>query len=423
MMQSLLEALLSDLWGALFIATAILVLLVVSELLYRILGLPTEYTRKFSHIGSGFIVLSFPWLLESGWTVTLLALLFLGILVGGRKTGLLKSIHSVKRRTGGAFYYPVAVLGIWFLSRGEPLQFTVPIAIMAIADTGAALVGSSRGEIRYEVLDGYRTFEGTVTFFGLAFVIVLVALAIAARPGWPDMLLVALVVALLTSAVEGVSVRGSDNLLIPYAAWLVLQGTAQAGGSGISGWIVGMLLALGVVLTTMKLVGMTPSGALLTFVIGTLTYALGGLQWLFPLLTLYVAYIFFVSFASRGRETDIDRVFPSTAGSLLLVLLLAHFEDQDLFLPYLVTLSANAAMAMAMAVRGPWLVPAVLGGAVLPAVAAFWAGFPMSFLVVLLGGLGGLGFFLLLARTRLVGRRLVASSAAALLVWFVAIRV
>ncbi len=419
MLQSILEALLTDLRGALVVGVGIFALLVGNEVLFRAFHLPNEITRKLSHIGSGFIVLSFPWLLSSAWSVALLTLSFLAILGGGKKSGMLQSIHGVSRRTGGAYFYPVAVLGIWLLSGGDKALFAIPIAIMAIADTGAALVGKARGETVFQVLDGQRSFEGTGTFFGLAFAIVLGGLALAGRPGWPDLLLVSLVAALLTSAVEAVSVRGSDNILIPYAAWLVLERTLRLGLDELSAWLLGMLVSVLVVLAAYKAARLNPAAALLTFVLGTLAFALGGWAWLLPLLVLYGLYALG---RPSGLETDLTDVFAASVGSMLVVLLFAHTDDPALFLPFLVTVSANAAVACWMALRTrPWLrVITPVVGATLPPALPLLMGREVPVLALAAGGLAGLLLFLALARTRLVGRRLVVSLVVAAIAWLLA---
>ena len=136
----MLEELQSDALSAAFISTAILVLFTTGELLHRRRGVRVELTRKLSHVGAGAIVLTFPWVLSSPWTVAMLCVAFGGLLAFGKITGLLSSVHSVERRTGGAYYYPLAVIGTFWLSAGDPLLFCIPIAVMALADTAAALL-------------------------------------------------------------------------------------------------------------------------------------------------------------------------------------------------------------------------------------------------------------------------------------------
>ncbi len=159
---------LADAPAAAGISAAILLLFGAAEVIGRTTDVPTEYTRKLTHVGAGVVVISFPWLITSPWTVGILAIAFLGILVIGRATGQLSSVHGVERKTSGAYYYPFAVLGTFWLAKGDPLLYCVPIAVMALADTVAALVGKRRGAIHYKVFDNSRTLEGSLCFFGMA---------------------------------------------------------------------------------------------------------------------------------------------------------------------------------------------------------------------------------------------------------------
>ncbi len=121
-----------------------------------------------------------------------------------------------------------------------------------------------------------------------------------------------------------------------------------------------------------------------------------------------------------GVETDLTDVFPSSVGSMLVVLLFAHTDDPALFLPFLVTVSANAAIALYLAVR-PWrwlLLPASIVGAVVPTAVPLLLGREVPVAALTAGGLAGLVLFLALSKTRLVGRRLVASLVIALVAWF-----
>ena len=411
------QELLADAPGSLLISTAILLLFVAAELWRRLRGAPVEHTRKLTHLGSGAIVMGFPWLIESAWSAALLALSFGLLLVVGKVTGLLASIHSVERRTQGAYLYPLAVLGTFLLADGDPLLFCVPLAVMAVADTGAALVGKHAGGLRYRVLDGERSLEGSLTFFGLAFAIVVLGLALAGRPGWPASLLVTLVVAILTTSVEAASIRGSDNVLIPYAAWLALDRTLDLGLAGLEPWLLGMLLSGSALALSWRQADLTVAGAITVFLVGSLSYAEGGLAWALP---FYGVYGLFLLAKVPRNETDLDDVFATAAGSLALLLAYVHLQWEELYLPFLVTISANGGILMGFLVRQwsrrrPGLrwawVPAVLVGVVLPlgpAALLGHAGWHQGVLAVV-GGRVGTGIFVLIERARFPGRRLVSS--------------
>ncbi len=417
-MSALADALLADWRGALFISVSILVLFGTAEAIKRLRNTPTEWTRKLTHVGGGVITFAVPWLLSSWITVAVLSLAFAGILIGGKLTGLLSSVHDVERKTSGAYYYPFAVLGLYLLADGDKLLYCVPLAVMAVADTGAALVGKHRGQVRYRVLDGDRSLEGSFTFFGLAFVLVLVGLAIAGRPGWPAMLLVTLVVATLTTAVEAVSVRGSDNLLIPYVAWLAMERTLSLGLEGLGPWIEGMLVTLVLLLVTARRADMTVAGSVTLFLIGSLAWALGGHTWWLPPTAVYL--LFLVARLPRV-DTDLDDVFATGSGPLAMLLAFAHLGDEALYGPFLVTTSTTAAILMGFIARSRrWpLIPAALVGTVVPSLPALLLGHEVPVLLGVAGGLGGLLIFLAIQQAPFPGRRLVASLATGLTAWLV----
>ncbi len=411
-----LEALKADLPGALFISTAILALFGTAEALKRLRQTPTEWTRKLTHMGSGVIVFGVPWMIRSPWTVAALSLAFAGILIGGRVTGWLSSVHDVERQTSGAYYYPFAVLGLFLLADGDKLLYCVPLAVMAVADTGAALVGKHRGQVRYKVLDGDRSLEGSFTFFGLAFALVLVGLAIAGRPGWPAMLLVTLVVASLTTSVEAVSVRGSDNLLIPYVAWLALDRTLSLGLEGLAPWIEGMLVTLVLLLITARRADFTVAGSVTVFLIGSLSWALGGSAWWLPPAAVYLLFLL----ARMPRvDTDLDDVFATGSGPLAMTLALAHTADPQLYAPFLVTNAVAGAILMSLIARSRrWpLAPAVVLGTLVPTLPDLVLGQGPPIAVTMVGGLVGLLIFAAIERAPFAGRRLVASLATGLGAW------
>jgi phytol kinase len=411
------QELVTDLVGSLVIASSILVLFVVAEVWKRLTDVPTEHTRKLTHLGSGVIVMSFPWLVSSVWSVVLLAASFGGLLVLGKLTGLLSSIHDVERKTQGAYLYPLAVLGTFVLSDGDPLLFCVPLAVMAVADTGAALVGKHAGGLRYRVLDGERSLEGSLTFFGLAFAIVVVGLALAGRPGWPASLLVTLVVAILTTSVEAASIRGSDNLLIPYAAWLALDRTLDLGLAGLEPWLLGMLLSGSALALSWRQADLTVAGAITVFLVGSLSYAEGSWAWALP---FYGVYGLFLLAKVPRSEADLDDVFATAAGSLVLLLAYVHLQWEQLYLPFLVTISANGGILMGFLVRQwsrrreglrwAWA-PAVTLGVGVPLIPAALLGHVDARLGLLsvLGGLIGTGVFVAIERLPISGRRLLSS--------------
>jgi dolichol kinase len=419
--DALLDAFRRDAVGMLGIASVILVMFAVGELLRRRWGVEAEHTRKFAHLGGGVVVMSLPWVLSSHWSVAALCVAFFGVLAFGRVTGVLGSVHGVERPTSGAYLYPLAVYGCYRLSelgptagRADPLLFCGPMAVMAVADAGAALVGRRIGETRYRVMDGIRSVEGSFTFFALAFGMLLVALALDGRSGWPGVLLVALVGAVVTTCVEAISVRGVDNLFIPYAGSLVLERTLRLGLAEMGAWIEGMLAAFTVVTFGAWSVGLGAAGGIAAFLIGTLAWALGGPAWFVPLAV--AGGLLALVRAPLGREVELEDVFPTLVVSLVVVLGFAHGGDPALYEPYLATVSANTAIGVWLAsghAHGPRRTTIrVVAAAVVPAFVAWSLDPGVAVPRVVLAGMIGMALFHAVRRTPMSGRRLLASVAA-----------
>lgn len=432
-MHTVAQALLSDRWAIAGISIAILCLFAMGELLRRGLGVEAEATRKLAHVGGGLVVLLFPWIVSSAWTVLVLSLSFFGILLAGRVSGVLGSVHAVERRTSGAELYPAAVIGTWWLSDGEPLRFCVPMAVMAAADAGAAFVGKRMGTVHFRVMDGARSLEGSLTFFAIAFAIFLVGLAIDGRGGWPGVLLIALVGGVVTTCVEAISVRGIDNVLIPWSGWLVTDRLLRLGLAEMSGWITGMLVSFVAVLVGMATARLQPAAALAAFVFGTLAWALGGLGWFLP---LGVVGLLFAALHPRDREVHLEHVVPLAIGGVVLTGALSYAGGGTAgATPYLAALSASGAIALGRmtlepgdgglrAALGalPSAVRAVLGGLVpvLPVILV-WPGegaasLDLLALVLSSAAVGALAWFPLRAFPR-AGRRLVAGIVAGTVAW------
>lgn len=337
--------------GGLVISGWVGLCFLLAELGRRFGGLQTEHTRKFTHVGAGAVIFFTPWLLSSAWSVGLLCGGFAVILTLSDRLGLLRSVHGVGRRTFGAYLYPVAVFTTYLLADGDGLLFQVAILVMALSDTVAALVGQRTGQVRYRVGEGTRSLEGSAAFLALTFLLVMLSLVAAGRGVWPDLLLVTLLVALLATAVESISLLGTDNLLIPYAVVFILGRTLSLDLQALGDWVLGMVMVLALLLATAWRVKLVATGFVLVAVVGYLSWVLGGPEWFFPLAALYGGWV-----ATRDPRrlpddgVGVEVVFPMVATAFLLLMLHAHTGWQGLHTPFVLSVAANAFLAFTT----PW---------------------------------------------------------------------
>jgi dolichol kinase len=215
----------------------IVTLFVVLRALQKRYGLDPEVVRKVTHVGSGLTALSFPWLFQSPWpVVTVCAIMALGLLVLRRndRMDLRLVLGSVERHSHGEFYFALAVALLFIVSRGDPLMYIVPVLILTAADTAAAIVGIRYGRTHYNTLPGRKTVEGSLAFLGMAFSLTYVTLLIATDISSIDGLLISVLVAFVSTVVEAIAIRGTDNLLVPGIAFLALKTSMEGNVTGLA---------------------------------------------------------------------------------------------------------------------------------------------------------------------------------------------
>jgi phytol kinase len=208
--------------GALIIIVSFGALLAAAELWSRLGSPKPEYTRKLVHLGGGAIGLSLPWLIESPLIVFILTASLSALFVLGEKTGLLQSLHGVERRSRGSEYYPLAIWLVFVIAADHRAFYLAGVLVLAMADAFAALIGSKYGTHRYEVEDEFKSIEGSLVFFVIAFLAIHLPILLLTDLPRAVCVLSALLVAMLVTIFEAISLHGTDNLFVPIAVVFVL---------------------------------------------------------------------------------------------------------------------------------------------------------------------------------------------------------
>lgn len=269
----------TDVICASIISIIFLSLFVIAEIL-RKKGAKAEITRKFVHFGGAFVTIFFPFILTSHWTVLALAIGFALIMLFTKKFSWLQSVHGVMRKSDGAIYHPIAIYTCFLYSQilNQPMFYVISILILAISDALAALVGKSYGANEYLVEVGTRkTIEGSVTFFLTSFLIVHLILLLTTQTGRLESVLIALLISIMVTVFEGVSLKGADNLFIPIGTMFILSKNITPTVEGISFQIfalIGFLIGYLIVMLPYKRIGF--SGVTLLGLINYIIWALLG---------------------------------------------------------------------------------------------------------------------------------------------------
>lgn len=287
-------------WGAI-ISAIFLTVFIIAEIM-RKKGFDVEVTRKFVHFAGAFTTLFFPFLFSTHWAVLALAFAFGLIMFITKKFGWLQSVHAVERKSEGAIYHPMAVYFCFLYSEfiHQPWFYVIAIMVLAISDASAALVGKNYGSRAFIVEPGSKkSLEGSICFFLSAFLITHLTLLLATDMGRLESVLVAVLISIIVTIFEGVSLKGTDNLFVPIGIMFILAKNITPTVATI-GFHIGILFAflIGylVVMRPYKRIGF--SGVMLLGLINYVIWALLG--------NVYAGIIFAFSFLCQKTNMILD---------------------------------------------------------------------------------------------------------------------
>jgi phytol kinase len=280
--------------AALLVGTAFLAIFALAEL-WRAFGKPpVEWTRKLVHFLGGLVTAAFPWLFDSHWWVLALGTAFFLILWATRRLGMLQSVHGVTRRSEGGLYFPLAVYLLFYVGADEPVFYLISILVLVVSDAVAAVLGSTYGRAAYLVEVDTRTVEGSTVFFLATFLIVHLPLLLMAGFDPLVSVLVAAQLALIVTLLEGICVRGSDNLVVPLATYFTLLKLTKEPAWYLEYQFSVMLVIIAVIaLITWRLRVVKAAGAMALMLFYYGTFALGGREWIAAPALALVAFVFF----------------------------------------------------------------------------------------------------------------------------------
>ncbi|HOW97454.1 MAG TPA: hypothetical protein P5567_02500 [Kiritimatiellia bacterium] len=281
----------ADLWGALLFGALFLPLLGVAEWLRRRGSFGPEATRKLVHIGGGLLSLALPGLVRSPAVVLAMSAALSLLFLWAKRRAALASLHGVARRTSGTEYFPLAVFLVYVATYGQYWLYACSMLVLAVADAFAALIGSRYGRHRYEVEDEVKSVEGSGVFLLIAFLAILLPMLLLTSLPRVVCVLSALLVAVLVTGFEAVSMGGADNLFIPLGVAVILAKITTKPVPEIVYQNASLAaLSLGLALAARRTPSFNAGGMILfaLFVFGA--WSLGSERWALPVLAAFVVY-------------------------------------------------------------------------------------------------------------------------------------
>ena len=174
-----------------------------------------EICRKYIHI-----MLSNIWFISMAFfdnfiIAALLPILFVIINALSYKYNLIKIMEREDKKEGiGTVYYAISltILSLVTFYIEKPILALPGILIMGYGDGLAAVIGQSVKSKKYNILGSTKSIAGSITMFIVSLVI---SICIFMFLGVEGLILKSFVLAIVSTILEGISIKGLDNITVP----------------------------------------------------------------------------------------------------------------------------------------------------------------------------------------------------------------
>jgi len=194
----------------------------IGEGLRKWQGYSTDFTRKFIHIAVGMWSVGTVLLFEHWYFAVIPPLSFVVITHLSYRRQPFTAMRKGEKGNLGTVYFPISfALIICFLWARRHLV-VASLMPMTWGVALAAILGRHYGRYRYSIRGFPRSLEGSLTMFLFSWLATFLALLFFSPLGWQWSLLYSLIVAVIATGVEAVSIWHVDNLTVPLLSALLL---------------------------------------------------------------------------------------------------------------------------------------------------------------------------------------------------------
>jgi phytol kinase len=307
-----------------------------------------ERVRKLFHLSGGVFGLALPWLFDELASVLMLsataALLFAAMrIIPVLRNGIGRVLGDVERRSVGEFCFLASLCLLFWMADGDPLLYSVPILVLAVADAMAALVGKGYGRSLVIGWRSVKSLEGSIAFLVVTFFCVHIPLLLFTETPRLETLLIAVNIALMVMLAEMLTWWGLDNIIIPMFTFALLVAFLPMDALSLAGHL-GILLGVGLFIRIWRphtsLADDALFGAALS---GYLVWALADWRWFlapFILILLY-AVISAASPFDRRHPFHFPVLLATVVAGMFWLLAYLASGDELYFYPFTTAFAVN----------------------------------------------------------------------------------
>lgn len=210
-------------WIGILVSYIFIFLMIIGGKLFEKVG--KEASRKFIHIMLGNWWLIAMYFFNNVWFAAFVPLTFVIINYISYKKDIIKVMEREENKKDGlgTVYYACSLLILVIITFGvlnKPILGLVPIFVMAFGDGLAAIFGKLIKSKKYKVYDTEKSIAGSLTMFIVLFIIISIYLIYINNPFW---YLKAIIISLIITVLEAISIKGTDNITVPIATLIMLM--------------------------------------------------------------------------------------------------------------------------------------------------------------------------------------------------------
>lgn len=182
-----------------------------------------ELSRKFIHIALSNWWLIAMYFFNNVFWACLVPTSFVIINYISYKKHLISVMEREEPDGLGTVYYAMSLLIMSIITFGITKRIQIglcSILIMGYGDGLASVVGKGINSYEYKIGETKKTVAGTLTMFITTFIIVAIFLFIMNTHLY---IIKSIVIAIVLTLVEAISIKGTDNLTLPLVACLILH--------------------------------------------------------------------------------------------------------------------------------------------------------------------------------------------------------
>jgi phytol kinase len=200
----------------------------LAELLRRAGKRPSEFTRKFIHVGVGMWMVGTVVLFETWQFALIPPVTFVVLNAFSYWLDIFKAMEAEERGNLGTIYFPIAFGALIYVFWDQPLLLVASVMPMTWGDAMAAVIGQRYGHYRFTIGGHTRSLEGSAAMLFWSWLATSAALLgmpylLGQSPiNWLLVLIYGGAVAVVCTTVEALTPWGIDNLSVPAAAALAL---------------------------------------------------------------------------------------------------------------------------------------------------------------------------------------------------------